>query len=895
MAMLPPAVNYTPSYTFPPVEQYESGMSSSSALSSAPSSLLPSSQSSPTSAQLTGAFSPPPLAAPSSTLIFHPSPAQVADRLDSLRPESLQLPKSTTSPLSKIPHSMSLPTLPPSSHGVHPALFAMPTPDDADVRALDSSIGILQMLLHVSETEELSTDRLRRHLAVVLEALAGLKSSSVFRSTDIHHALFQTLALRRSTSETVADQEVVDWISHEYLTPRRGSTSSDGGGSMPLSHSVSHASALQAHHHSAMHHGPHDDCSSHQPPVRRHQPLRSNSLSAVTLRAGSHPSLEALQTTVEARPVSPLVRATNLIRIITRMASSRSLSKDGIQEEESKQPSDGEEKSDARALDAEKPTITPTSASQAARRKSHSHLDLPAPAAAHVTSSAANISAPFLPNAPSPKMARSPSSKALLSSSSPSSRQGGLQSRVSSASSPHATPSPLTKKPPKLISPSSSSPSPYHSSPSSANAHKSLSRSRSSSSTPSSDHSVGGPLYSAIVDRVLSDPLHALLSHVDEWSFDIFALHALAGPRTLSCVLCYLFDELSVFDKFNVRRETFAAFIGAIEDGYNAGVPYHNSVHAADVLVNTYFLLQTPSIAASVTSLDVFASLIAAAVHDFGHPGTNNAFQIATQSDYALRYNDLCVLESMHASEAFFVLRRPDHNILDGLSASARAEVRSTIIHQVLATDMQQHFKNLSDLRLRITDWTRAGHSVGVDPDEATLAVVDRRRQRRPPFHLHSTADRLILLANTMHAADLGNPCKPLQTYLQWTERLIEEFYRQGDRERELGLPVSLMMDRSKPNVERSQVGFVDVICQPLWATMAEITPELAECLDNLQANRDYWLRRLPPATPKPHSIKLQQGSTASSATSSTTPSSSSSNLRAQLNSTPSFIVPAMS
>lgn len=35
---------------------------------------------------------------------------------------------------------------------------------------------------------------------------------------------------------------------------------------------------------------------------------------------------------------------------------------------------------------------------------------------------------------------------------------------------------------------------------------------------------------------------------------------------------------------------------------------------------------------------------------------------------------------------------------------------------------------------------------------------------------------------------------------------MFTEFYEQGDEERKLGLPISLMCDRTKPNVERSQV-----------------------------------------------------------------------------------------
>ena len=64
---------------------------------------------------------------------------------------------------------------------------------------------------------------------------------------------------------------------------------------------------------------------------------------------------------------------------------------------------------------------------------------------------------------------------------------------------------------------------------------------------------------------------------------------------------------------------------------------------------------------------------------------------------------------------------------------------------------------------------------------------------------------------------------------------------------------MSLMMDRAKPNVERSQLGFIDVIVQPLWATLSEVAgSELNVCLRHLQTNRQYWLDRVPPGPVTP-------------------------------------------
>jgi len=96
-----------------------------------------------------------------------------------------------------------------------------------------------------------------------------------------------------------------------------------------------------------------------------------------------------------------------------------------------------------------------------------------------------------------------------------------------------------------------------------------------------------------------------------------------------------------------------------------------------------------------------------------------------------------------------------------------------------------------------------------------------------------------------MHCADLGNPAKMQDTMLKWTNAITEEFFRQGDSERELGLPVSPMMDRSKPNVEKSQVGFIDVIVGPLFRCFQTLVPEVQICLDQLQKNKEYWLAQL--------------------------------------------------
>jgi hypothetical protein len=221
-----------------------------------------------------------------------------------------------------------------------------------------------------------------------------------------------------------------------------------------------------------------------------------------------------------------------------------------------------------------------------------------------------------------------------------------------------------------------------------------------------------------------------------------------------------------------------------------------------------------------LTPLDILSTLLAAAIHDFQHPGTNNAFHVATGSDLALLYNDQSVLENMHCSEAFRVLRREDCAIAHGMPPEQWHKVRHTMVQMVLATDMSHHFTNVNSLQL------------------------------------HNASDcksDLDLLKAMLHAADISHPAKPPKYHQQWTLQLTEEFYGQGDEERKLGLPVSALMDRERPaNMAKSQVGFIDHIVGPLFSALVQVVPEAKECMEYVQQNRSYW-QSLPPSAPSRH------------------------------------------
>ena len=68
-----------------------------------------------------------------------------------------------------------------------------------------------------------------------------------------------------------------------------------------------------------------------------------------------------------------------------------------------------------------------------------------------------------------------------------------------------------------------------------------------------------------------------------------------------------------------------------------------------------------------------------------------------------------------------------------------------------------------------------------------------------------------------LKAADIGHLALPEQLHRMWVERLQEEFYAQGDREREAGLDISALMDRKKySTIASSQVGITCNSYSPL-------------------------------------------------------------------------------
>ncbi|CAK0861549.1 unnamed protein product [Prorocentrum cordatum] len=286
-------------------------------------------------------------------------------------------------------------------------------------------------------------------------------------------------------------------------------------------------------------------------------------------------------------------------------------------------------------------------------------------------------------------------------------------------------------------------------------------------------------------------------------------------------------------DTFRSRLFQFLETIGSL---YSREAD-HSCAHAVDVTSTMEWFVQMPFVTDRTTPLDHLMCLLAAAIHDVGHPGTNPLFHVTTMSELAIRYNDKSILENYHISLAFETMLKPmnncnwfellQKNFRQGASPCVNIQkyMRRGLVAMVLATDMSGHAKHVQKL-----------HEIGGD-EEAWLTVAPEGQEEE------FVERKLFLLETVLHAADLSSPCRPRSIMLGWTQRVLAEFWSQGDEEIRLGLPVSPLCDRQAglATVPKGQLGFLQFVVQPFYTQIAELMPEAQEATELMTQNKEFW------------------------------------------------------
>ena len=135
--------------------------------------------------------------------------------------------------------------------------------------------------------------------------------------------------------------------------------------------------------------------------------------------------------------------------------------------------------------------------------------------------------------------------------------------------------------------------------------------------------------------------------NLKKWDFDVFALNTVTRRRPLMFVAWAIlgspysqkamahhmgldiesedFQGYPFMDELLIPPTKLLDYLRVIELDYHAANPYHNAIHAADVIQTLHTLIQSSlneEFLDDCPNVKLFTILLAAAIHDVDHPGT---------------------------------------------------------------------------------------------------------------------------------------------------------------------------------------------------------------------------------------------------------------------------------
>ena len=105
------------------------------------------------------------------------------------------------------------------------------------------------------------------------------------------------------------------------------------------------------------------------------------------------------------------------------------------------------------------------------------------------------------------------------------------------------------------------------------------------------------------------------------------------------------------------------------------------------------------------------------------------------------------------------------------------------------------------------------------------LIMAFKGRIATKKFPEDTAEDKQMILNMCMYASDHCNPCKSAIMYFKWMAAEMEEYFQQGDIEKKMGCTVTPFYDRTQCNPFKYQMGYIEVIVEPLLNTWTDFLP----------------------------------------------------------------------
>ncbi|XP_050304949.1 cGMP-specific 3',5'-cyclic phosphodiesterase-like [Anthonomus grandis grandis] len=275
-----------------------------------------------------------------------------------------------------------------------------------------------------------------------------------------------------------------------------------------------------------------------------------------------------------------------------------------------------------------------------------------------------------------------------------------------------------------------------------------------------------------------------------------------------------MFLECNLVQQFHIPYEVLCRWVLSVKKNYRP-VKYHNWRHALNVAQTMFAMFKTGKMERFMSDLEMLGLLVACLCHDLDHRGTNNAFQTKTESPLAILYST-STMEHHHFDQCVMILNTDSNNIFQALSPDDYRRVMKLVETAILSTDLAMYFKKRNKF----------------------LELIDNGE-----FDWQSDDKKDLLSGMMMTACDVSAIAKPWEVQHRIAKLVADEFFDQGDLEKmQLKEQPIAMMDRErKDELPQMQVGFIDVICLPLYKVLSETFPWMKPLYQGTAENRQHW------------------------------------------------------
>ncbi len=273
-----------------------------------------------------------------------------------------------------------------------------------------------------------------------------------------------------------------------------------------------------------------------------------------------------------------------------------------------------------------------------------------------------------------------------------------------------------------------------------------------------------------------------------EWNYDVFTIAEMLEPNPLTIITLKVFLYFQTVRALSLNFDLLFSYLASAERNFLPDVRFHNAHHAVDMIqVCCVFLDKFPPSFSLIGDMDLFVLILGCIVLHEGHPGLTGEFISKSRHPRAIRYNDRHVIQMYNLARTCTAIQDPEMNFFIHAEKDIFDGFRKMLIRLIMKLDFHSFFTEMTVLQTKIVN--------SEFPNEEE--------------------DKLVIMSNLIRFADISWTTRNTNYFFRWVDKFNDEFFAQGDLEREMGMDISPICDRDFVDTSKVNVAFMIVIVSP--------------------------------------------------------------------------------